>query len=300
MVWHLDEPQADLAPLNVINICREARQKGIVVLLGGAAGDDVFSGYRRHQALALERYFDKTPLLLRRFVKKVSRTLPANKSFFRRVQKLTANLDKTVNYRMAAYFSWLPYSRVKKLFLEKYQTELDNYDPLKNLTELTKHIPLEKSLLNQMLYMELKSFLVDHNLNYTDKLSMAEGVEVRVPYLDKDLVEFSATIPPELKMKGKETKYLLKKVAERYLPNDIIYRPKTGFGAPVRKWITNDLQNMIADRLSPQKLIERGIFDPDEVRRLIEENKAGKIDASYAILSLLVINSWMDQFADNK
>ena len=96
-----------------------------------------------------------------------------------------------------------------------------------------KNIPNQKSNLNKMLYWEMKYFLTDHNLNYTDKLSMATGVEVRVPFLDKELLEFSTTIPPHLKMKGVTTKYLLKKMMERYLPNDIIYRSKAGFGAPV-------------------------------------------------------------------
>jgi asparagine synthase (glutamine-hydrolysing) len=300
MVWHLDEPQADLAPLNIINICREARDNGILVLIGGTGGDDVFSGYRRHLALNIEKLINKFPKLFRRLLMKSFALLPADRPLFRRIRKGVADLNQATAYRIAGYFRWLPYDRVKRLFSDKIRTGIDNYEPLNHIISLEKDIPKEKNLLNQMLYFEMMSFLVDHNLNYTDKLSMAAPVEVRVPYLDIDLVAFSATIPPSLKMKGKETKYILRKVAERYLPKDVIYRSKTGFGAPVRKWITNDLQNMIADRLSPQKLIERGIFDPNEVWQLIEDNKAGKIDASYAILSLLMINSWMDQFADKR
>jgi len=300
MVWHLDEPQADLAPLNIINICREARDNGILVLIGGTGGDDVFSGYRRHQALNVEKYVGKVPIPLRKVLMKAFVSLPADRPLFRRIRKGMADFDKTVTYRMAGYFRWLPYNRVKRLFASKFHTKLNSYEPLDKIIALKKDIPKEKNLLNQMLYFEMMSFLVDHNLNYTDKLSMAAPVEVRVPYLDIDLVNFSATIPPSLKMKGKETKYLLRKVAERYLPHEVVYRSKTGFGTPVRKWITNDLENMIASRLSRQKLSERGIFDPEEVWQLIEDNKTGKIDASYAILSLLVINSWMDQFVDNK
>jgi asparagine synthase (glutamine-hydrolysing) len=127
---------------------------------------------------------------------------------------------------------------------------------------------------------------------------MSVGVEVRVPYLDKDLVEFSRAIPTHLKMKGKETKYILKKVAEKYLPMDIIYRPKTGFGAPVRQWIINDLNQMIEERLSLDRLQKRGFFDPIKVWELIEANKRGEIDASYSIWSLLAIESWLLQFAD--
>ena len=88
----------------------------------------------------------------------------------------------------------------------------------------------------------------------------------------------------------------MKKVAERYLPNEIIYRPKTGFGAPVRKWITKDLSEMIDERLCKSKIIEQGIFDYKEIKDLISKNKSGQIDASYNIWSILAITSWINQF----
>jgi asparagine synthase (glutamine-hydrolysing) len=149
-----------------------------------------------------------------------------------------------------------------------------------------------------MLYWELKTFLVDHNLNYTDKMSMAVGVEARVPYLDYDVVSFTRKIPSALKMHNNEVKYILKKVAERYLPHDVIYRSKTGFGAPVRQWITKDLSQLIEQRLSKEQLKKRDIFDADKVWKLIEANKLGNIDASYSIWALLAIESWLIQFVD--
>lgn len=147
----------------------------------------------------------------------------------------------------------------------------------------------------------MKFFLTDHNLNYTDKMSMAHGVEVRVPYLDKELVEFSTTIPPHLKMKGLTTKYLLKKVAEKYLPHEVIYRPKTGFGAPVRKWVAGDLQQQLAETFTDERCHQHGnIFDAAKVRELIRQNQEGKIDAAYPILALLAIDSWYKQFIMDK
>ena len=100
----------------------------------------------------------------------------------------------------------------------------------------------------------------------------------------------------KLKLKGNETKYILKKVAERYLPRDVIYRPKTGFGAPVRRWITEELDGMLRERLSQEQIMKAGIFDVDKVWLLIEDNKAGVIDASYSIWCLLAIDSWINQF----
>ena len=151
-----------------------------------------------------------------------------------------------------------------------------------------------------MLFWEINTFLTDHNLNYTDKLSMAVGVEVRVPYLDQELVEFSTKIPESLKLKGNETKYLLKKVAEKYLPKEVIYRPKTGFGAPVRNWIINDMDDLINDYLSEETVKKRGYFNFDKISKLIQDNKKGVKDVSYSIWALLAIESWMRQFYDNK
>ena len=127
---------------------------------------------------------------------------------------------------------------------------------------------------------------------------MASGIEVRVPFLDLELVEYSAKIPPEMKLKGNVVKYILKKTMEKYLPHEIIYRPKTGFGAPVRQWVTHDLNEKVQEYLGESSIIKRGIFDPLEISRLISDNKSGKVDASYSILALMAIESWFRQFVD--
>ena len=138
--------------------------------------------------------------------------------------------------------------------------------------------------------------MVDHNLNYTDKMGMATGVEIRVPFLDNELEKFAQTIPENMKIKNNQTKYLLKKVAERYLPQDVIYREKAGFGGPVRKWVNNELQERISMDLSQERLKNQGIFNAKEVGKLIDNNKSGKVDASYSILALLSIQSWINQY----
>lgn len=298
MIWHLDEPQADAAPINVLNIAALARKKGIKVLLGGAGGDDLFSGYRRHQALRYEKYFRLFPAFLAKFSKGIIDRVPISSAFFRRLRKLVNNLDKSTDQRMAGYFSWLQSDTANSLFSKEWQNRLRGFNPQQYLIDLNNDIPKEKDLLNRMLYWEMRSFLVDHNLNYTDKMSMAEGVEARVPFLDVDVVDFSLSIPPELKMNKTETKYLLKKVAERYLPSEVIYRPKTGFGAPVRKWIVSDMDEMIKERLSLARVERMGIFDYKKVWELIDANKTGKVDASYSIWAILAIDSWVTQFCE--
>ena len=296
MIWHLDEPQADAAPLNVLNIAKIASKKNIKVLIGGTGGDDLFSGYRRHLALRYDKLLKYTPLPIRWLIKQSVSFLPSDRVFYRRLKKFCENIDNSQENRLIGYFNWIRPSLVKKLFSKRFTKIASRYDSSSYFRKLLASLKNEKNLLNKMLYLEQKTFLVDHNLNYTDKMSMAEGVETRVPYLDIDLVEFAQYLNPKFKLKNGETKFILKKVAERYLPKEIIYRPKTGFGAPVRKWVKEDMSEMINSYLSEAKIIKHGIFDYQEVKKLIDRNSKGKIDASYNIWSILAITSWINQF----
>jgi len=300
MIYHLDEPQADAAPLNVFEISKTALNDGVKVLLGGTGGDDLFSGYRRHQVLNYEPLFQLLPRWSVALLKQGFRPFNLANPSIRRVRKVLTDLDKTPFERMFGYYSWISLGINKSLFSEELNSRstFQEFQPLDEFGELWKNIPNETSLLNRSLYWEMKTYLPDHNLNYTDKMSMALGVETRVPFLDLDLVNFSATVSPRLKMKGNVTKYILKKAMEPYLPSEIIHRPKTGFGAPVRDWVTNKLDTKIQHVLSPEAIDARGIFNSYSVGRLIEDNKSGKIDASYTIWSLLAIESWMKQFVD--
>ena len=151
-----------------------------------------------------------------------------------------------------------------------------------------------------MLKLEQKTFLVDHNLNYSDKMSMECGIELRVPFLDFDLVKFSHQLPDNFKIKNNQTKYLLKKVAERYLPKDVIYRSKTGFGSPVRNMINKDFKVMIDEYLNENFISSQGIFNSNEINKILELDKRGSEDFGYNILSLLSIQSWLKQFKNNK
>ena len=127
---------------------------------------------------------------------------------------------------------------------------------------------------------------------------MACGVEVRVPFLDLDLVEFAQSIPLGLKQRGAVGKWILKKAMETYLPRDVIYRQKTGFGAPLRRWMRVELREVLGNVLSESSLRRRGMFDPAAVLRLIEANDAGRADASYTLLSLMCVELWCQRFID--
>jgi len=128
MIWHLDEPQADAAPLNVLSIAQLARENGIKVLIGGAGGDDIFSGYRRHQALRYEKYFQCMPIILTKFIQQIVQLLPSNKPLFRRIKKILAGIDKNPLERQAGYFGWLPTDVVKSLFTDEWKLQLASFD----------------------------------------------------------------------------------------------------------------------------------------------------------------------------
>lgn len=292
LVYQLDEPQADVAPLNAWYIARLAREQGVKVLLSGAGGDDLLTGYRRHYALSKERYWAWLPRGFRFGLHKLTALLPKGNPLFRRIAKAFENAALSQDGRLSGYFHWLKRGDVDALFREplgKVSDPLENY-----LAEL----PASASPLQKMLALDTRFFLSDHNFNYTDKVSMAEGVEVRVPLVDMEMVAVAAGIPDDQKQHGKHGKWIFKRVMERYLPNDVIYRPKTGFGAPVRPWIRNELRGMVDEILSDASLERRGIFNVDRVRDLVENDRAGKVDAAYTILSLMCFELWCRQFID--
>jgi asparagine synthase (glutamine-hydrolysing) len=172
-------------------------------------------------------------------------------------------------------------------------------NPDQPFLESLKALPTGLTPLARMLYLETKYFLCDHNLNYADKMTMTSGIETRVPYLDKDLMSFAASLPQNYKLHGLTTKWILRKSVEKLIPAEIINRSKTGFGVPIRLWIKDNIKKLTDDYLSKATIERRGLFDYAEVNRLIERNHRGEVDASYTILSLSCIESWCRQFKDN-
>jgi len=298
MIHFLDEPQADPAPLNALFICELAREHGIKVLLSGAGGDDIFSGYRRHYALLCEKYWSLLPMAGRKALRAFSDRLPQNNSIGRRLGKAFRYAGCSNEERLISYFLWIDENIQRSLYTDDLRNAIADTNAIDPLRQTLSRIPEEKDPLNRMLYLEAKHFLADHNLNYTDKMGMAAGVEVRVPLLDKELIDFATRIPPHLKQKGRVGKYIFKKAMEPYLPCDVIYRPKSGFGAPLRQWLHGELREVVMEMLGERSLKDRGFFDPKAVRNLIDDDYNGKIDAGYTIFSLMCIEWWQRIFLD--
>jgi asparagine synthase (glutamine-hydrolysing) len=155
--------------------------------------------------------------------------------------------------------------------------------------------------LNQLLYLDTKIFMPTLNLTYNDKMSMAVSTEVRVPFLDKDLVEWVAwNVPPAWKLKGGEKKYIFRKAMTGMLPAEVLRQKKASFGAPVDYWLANDLREMVDDLLDETRIRRRGFFCPDTVSRWVREHRAGSRDWSMQIWQLLTLELWNQAFMDRK
>ncbi len=300
MVYQLDEPQPDPAALNVLQISRLARASGVTVLLSGAGGDDLFSGYRRHQALGMEPYWQWLPKPARQILQDMSGMNNRNTPFGRRLAKAFQYAAADKSRRIAGYFAWLPETEVLGLFAPDYRRSMIGSDPLRPMIEELAALPAGLSPLDCMLQLDQAFFLSDHNLNYTDKMAMAAGVEVRVPFLDPDLMDFAARLPGPMKQNGLMGKWLLRKTMEVHLPHDVIYRPKAGFGAPLRRWMQHELKDHFRSALSREVIARRGLFDPVAVDALVERDRLGHVDASYPLFGLVCMETWCRLFLDQQ
>jgi asparagine synthase (glutamine-hydrolysing) len=215
----------------------------------------------------------------------------------RRIAKAMRYAEYQGDRRIESYFYWIAPEIASSLFRDGVRA---GFAPpgegvvAQSLAALPASIPP----LNRMLYVEGKFFLADHNLNYVDKVSMASGVEVRVPLLDPDLVALAARLPLSYKQRGRVGKWVLRKAMEPYLPSDVLHRKKVGFGAPLRHWLRGELRPLVDDVLSESSLRSRGLFDPTAVAQLVSRNAERRLDATYTIFSMLCIELWCRMFVD--
>jgi asparagine synthase (glutamine-hydrolysing) len=153
--------------------------------------------------------------------------------------------------------------------------------------------------LNRLLYVDLKTFLPCLNLMTTDKTSMAANLEVRVPFLNREMIEMAALMPPRLKLRGLTRKYVLKRALENVLPREVVWRKKAGFGAPIRSWLRGPLRPLVDDLLSEAAVKRRRLFRPSEVKRVIDANFSGREDYNLQVFQLLGLELWANHFGIN-
>lgn len=302
LVWHMDEPVADPAVITSYLVSRAARET-LTVLLSGVGGDEVFAGYPRQLAMRLAGAFDPVPAALRRpLMSALSNTLPGGlpgrfTAPLRNAKKFTRSAALDFEERYLGFGTYFTDAHKRRLYTDDLREATEGADAYR---EHRRHFARVRTAapLNRLLYLDLKTFLPCLNLAYTDKTSMAATLEVRVPFLNVELVELAARMPVQMKLRGLKRKYILKRAAESLLPRDVVWRKKAGFGAPIRSWLRGALKPMVEDLLSEETVRRRGLFRPEEVRRIIDANLSGREDYNLQVFQLLTLELWQREFMD--
>jgi asparagine synthase (glutamine-hydrolysing) len=303
LVYYMDEPAIDMAIPSYL-VSRAARET-LTVMLSGMGGDEVFAGYPRQMAMRLASALDPVPGLIRRpLMKTLAAVLPGGlpgkfTAPLRNAKKFARSAALDFENRYLGYGTYFTDEAKTRLYTDEMRESvsgLDAYTYHRRYFERVKGA----APLNRLLYVDLKTFLPCLNLTTTDKTSMAANLEVRVPFLNYELVELAARMPTRLKLHGLKRKYILKRVAEKLLPKDVVWRRKAGFGAPIRSWLRGPLRPMIDDLLSEETIKRRGLFNPQEVRRIIAANLSGREDYNLQVFQLLTLELWQRTFIDSE
>lgn len=301
MVWHLDEPLSDPATINTYVISEAARDLGIVVLLNGVGGDEIFGGYRKHLAcLKAETYQDLVPVVLQRGLQRLSAHVPVATGrgglrYLRWLKRFVGIASMPQVERYLASDLSLPFAKYQELF--PAQSYFNTWFWRAQQPALTRG---DLSYLTKMCLNDTHVFLPEHNLTYSDKAAMAASIETRPPLTDYRIVEKMFTLPPEQRIRGRTQKWLLKKVSERYLPQEIVHRPKAPFNAPLRAWMRGPLAPMVDELLSETSLRRRGFYEPPAARALIDADRRGIEDHGMVIWTMLTTELWFRTFIDSK
>jgi asparagine synthase (glutamine-hydrolysing) len=295
MVHHMDEP-ADPYGAGVYLVSRLARET-VKVVLTGDGGDENFAGYDRFVGQRLLDYYCLLPAWFRQQVaQRLVDRLPESfgyKSFAQKARWLNEMSFFSGAERYAHSMSALRFTQEAKqaLFTRTTQSGIEDYDSNRKIMDLFDAENVDH-VVDRMLYTDLMTRMPDHLLVTVDRMSMAHSLETRSPLIDHKVVEYAASIPGDLKLKGNQLKYLLRKVAARYLPSELITRKKQGFGFPLGIWMRTELRQFMQDLFAESRMIELGIFDAGYVRRLIDEHLSGRRDHNYRLWLLISIEVW--------
>jgi asparagine synthase (glutamine-hydrolysing) len=301
IVWYYGEPFADSSALPSMIVCKLARQH-VTVALNGDGGDETFLGYDRYAAARWAELYDRAPRTIVRGAGAAARLLPGGnpKSQIHRVQRFLAALSAEPRRRYASWLSSQFFDGAAKarLYSDDFRARVGGHDSSDVLlraydrsdaldfTERTSHV-------------DVQLYLPDDLLVKMDIASMANSLELRSPLLDHRVVEFAASVPRALKLRGgANTKYLLKRAFEGILPQSILRRRKMGFGVPIDAWLRTDLKPMAYEVLLDGRAAARGYFRAPAVRRLLEDHSSGAAHHQYRIWSLLMLELWHRTYLD--
>ncbi len=296
----LDEPLGDFSNFPTYLVSKNAREK-VTVALSGDGGDEIFGGYEHYIAQKLARSID-LPLIrsIHPAFSKITNLFPPSKlkkGFVNRIKRFSEGLANPYADRHFRWMQFLSNIQKKKLysaefFENTFVDELNEREPFKEHFKDTEHF----DGINKDLYLDFKTYMVDNILVKVDRMSMATSLEARVPLLDKKIVEFAFSLPPELKLKGNITKWFFKKSMENILPEKIIYRRKEGFSIPIKNWLKTDLKDLMMEYLSSDRIKNAGVLNSDYVNRLIKEHLSNKENHAHRLWSFILFNIWIEKF----
>lgn len=296
LMKYLDEPLADASVIPTFIISRLARRY-VTVALAGDGGDELFGGYDTYKAYKIGRLYRKVPNLLRAPVRGVVRRFPASRkrlSFEFKAKKFLSGIDFPPE--IANFVWWGAYRPEEraKLFSAELNSRLRE-DPFGPVRFHAQNAP-QGDMLDRLGYLDIKLYLQDDLLVKVDRMSMANSLEIRVPFLDYTFIEFAASIPAGLKLKGLTTKYILKKSMAKVLPPEILTRKKIGFDIPLGVWIQHELREFVQDVLSPSKLKKHGFFNAAYVEKILSEHLKGTHNHRQLLWPLVIFQFWYDNY----
>ena len=302
MIYHLDEPIVDPAVFSCYRICEAARDMGIKVLLSGQGADELFGGYPRYWLMNVWNRLNVIPSAARQLIARGGALLPGSWSGaaganLRRVRRVLTAANLSPNRRFLEYSAGTPQAEISAILSPGFRDAVGS----KSATDecLDKMNSSRWPAPDCYYERDLKTYLCNHNLLYTDKMSMAVGVEARVPLLDMELVNLAVRYPDAWKVAAGKTKRILREAAAEIVPPEIIKRKKAGFGGPYRGWLRNDLAEMWQDFSSPSMVNRRGWFDADALRSARERSDSGKVDLYQLQWAVLSMELWAQQYIDD-
>jgi asparagine synthase (glutamine-hydrolysing) len=297
LIFHLDDPIGDFSVFPTYLISRMAREN-VTVALSGDGGDELFGGYETYVAQRYAHWYQYLPNFITRDM------LPALANRIRPTRKKKGTINKLKRFiEGAALPASMNHARWRIFASDELKSQLFTPTAAAELiTPTGQHIhdlyttAAALPELNRSLYVDTQSYLADNCLVKVDRMSMANSLEVRVPLLDKELVTMAFDVPPNLKIRGSETKWLLKRIASRQLPRECVYRPKEGFSIPMKHWLGSHFRPILEEYLSPSKLRRDGIFEVRMIERLKQEHFAGPANHSHILWSLIVFHAWKERW----
>jgi len=289
----LDEPFADpsIFPTYLLS---QLAARHVKVVLGGDGGDELFAGYPAFQAHKVVEKLSVLPVGWREWLGRLARRLPVSHHYASAeflMQQFLRGLGLSPEVRFLLWMGCCGNLEKRQLFSTDLQQQLLRSDPFEDIARYVKQSGLTGHF-QRLQYLCMKLYFQDDILVKVDRASMAHSLEVRVPYMDRDLVEYVCRIQPFYKLKGLQTKYVLKRAVRRLLPDDIIHRRKAGFMMPVAVWLTQEMRGIIEDLCSPTAVADTGLFDAAFVRQMLDEHFQHRRDHRKHIYSLLCFMAW--------